>query len=98
MKVIGIDNGLSGGIVMVSEEGVLEKYPMPTIKVGKKNQYDVNQIARLIRHLSPDKLAIEKAQAYLIELEGKEPSNRHDTRPKLITRLAEVLGGKTKCA
>ena len=46
---IGIDNGLGGGIVMLSGTGkILWKYAMPVLKVeGGKEKYDLRKLAFL---------------------------------------------------
>jgi len=43
---IGIDNGLNGGIVAIDEnQNIIKKYIMPVIKIGNKNEFDVQKIA-----------------------------------------------------
>lgn len=33
--IVGIDNGLDGGLVAVNSDGIVGKRPMPTLKLGK---------------------------------------------------------------
>lgn len=66
--IIGIDNGLDGGVVFLSGDGkVLAKYVMPTIgnKINGKRSYVVPEMARMIlRHCDEDtKAYLELAQA-----------------------------------
>jgi len=52
--IFGIDNGLDGGIVALNPAGTLVfKTPMPTIKLGKKRDYNMTD---LIVILSPTQL------------------------------------------
>lgn len=57
---------------------------------GLKNAKELNEsYAKRILELT--KLLAE-CQAYLIEQEAKQPSNRHDERPNLIARIGRVMG------
>jgi len=48
-KYIGVDCGLSGAIVIISERGLIEnRYLMPTAKAGKGYEIDINQLYGLI--------------------------------------------------
>lgn len=66
MNIIGIDPGKSGAIcVLFIDLGILETQAFsqcPTIKVGKKTEYDFVKINNLIKNNSA-KVYIEKAQA-----------------------------------
>ena len=54
MMYIGIDNGLSGGIVMLDEnQKVINKYIMPVIKIKGKNEYDVRRIVEILNVSEP---------------------------------------------
>jgi len=47
MIYVGIDNGLSGGIVIIDEnQKIISKHIMPVIK-GKKTDYDTLQIINI---------------------------------------------------
>ena len=63
MRVMGIDNGIGGGIVVVDEEVVICKAPMPVIKLKKRSVYDMDVIVAMIRSAAPVHVFIEKAQA-----------------------------------
>lgn len=62
MKIMGIDNGLDGGIVTIDKK-TLESYRMPTVKIGKtKRVYDEAAIQSIIQSQNPDLVIIERAQ------------------------------------
>lgn len=67
MKILGIDNGLDGGLVIIDDEHedkILMKEIMPTIIVKKsKREYDAPMIKSLINYRNVDHAFIEKAQA-----------------------------------
>jgi len=49
---IGIDNGLNGGIVVLDKnQNIVEKYIMPTIKIGNKNEFDVQNIVKIFNEI-----------------------------------------------
>src|SRR3990167_10804517 len=66
MKIIGIDNGLDGGIVILGDSGlVVEKHITPVIGVvGKgKRAYDVPGMTRILRPYTENaKVFLEKSQ------------------------------------
>ena len=50
-RIIGIDNGLDGGIVSLCPDGaVLRADVMPTVKLGKRRQYDLVTLADLFNY------------------------------------------------
>ena len=66
--IIGIDNGLDGGIVILTDTGsVHAKYVMPVIGVGDKGKrtYDIAEIVRLMKEAGRHSCSIflERAQA-----------------------------------
>lgn len=69
MMILGIDNGLDGGLVLVNEIGVHAWIVMPTINVRDgKRAYDANAIVSFILGTGkewgkPDHIFLEKAQA-----------------------------------
>ena len=64
MKILGIDNGLSGGLVMLDGRHVVEAEVMPVCASGKGNEYDLRIICEYLRAWTPDLVILEKAQAY----------------------------------
>ncbi|KKL97404.1 hypothetical protein LCGC14_1834790 [marine sediment metagenome] len=70
MRILAVDPGKDGFIVRLDEKGV-GSWPMPVIdpplKHGKrkgKRQYDMAQMARIVRACEPDLIVVEKQQAY----------------------------------
>lgn len=47
MIIIGIDPGLSGGIVFLFEKVKPEIYEIPVIKTGKKKEYDLKRLCEI---------------------------------------------------
>ena len=64
MRVMGIDNGIGGGIVVVDEEVVICKAPMPVIKLKKRSVYDMDVIVAMIRSAAPVHVFIEKGSSH----------------------------------
>jgi len=63
-KIISIDNGLSGAIVILQGNIILEKIRMPIINTTKgKKEYDIPEIIKLIEKYDNAEIIIEKAQA-----------------------------------
>lgn len=65
--IIGIDNGLDGGLCAISrfDGGVISKMAMPTIMVGKKREVDTREIKDWLLYLNtPFVLAIEEPLAH----------------------------------
>jgi hypothetical protein len=73
MKVLGIDNGLEGALVLLDGPRV-EKSVMPTMSKpsGKGNEYDIAAIIRQLEAWKPDKAFLEKAQAMPASLRGRQ--------------------------
>lgn len=77
MKILGIDNGLDGGLVCVDAEGhLLHKQIMPAFGVKKKGknkkgesvtknkrEYDMSALLQIFDLIKPDHVVIERAQA-----------------------------------
>jgi hypothetical protein len=64
MKIIGIDNGKLGGIVVMENRKIIEVHKMPLIK-GKDSrpEYNVQEIINhIISYNKPDLIILEKAQ------------------------------------
>ena len=62
MKILGIDNGLDGGMVQIGDGQILRAV-MLTMQIGKKREYDMAEIHNLIIAWNPDHAIIEAAQA-----------------------------------
>lgn len=65
MKYIGIDNGLSGGLVIIEDRKILELMTMPVTVAGNgRNEYDIFSIVKVLEKYQKDSvMIIEKAQA-----------------------------------
>ena len=59
MIIIGIDNGLRGGIAIINGSAIL-KTPMPVI-AGDKPQYDLQNLVKILK--SAEHVFVEKVQA-----------------------------------
>lgn len=72
MVIVGIDNGLDGGIVVLKDGKVEERWVMPTIgTTGSKRVYDTNEMCDMmhrVRELAGEGLLphvfLENAQAF----------------------------------
>lgn len=63
--IIGIDNGLDGGIAAIDEDGkILWKRPMPTVKLGKGRQLWVESVWNIIQQETPRLIIIEEASKH----------------------------------
>lgn len=52
MKYVGIDNGLNGGIVLLSDDGiVIDTFNMPVLKM-EKTEYDIKGIVTILKGIS----------------------------------------------
>jgi len=73
MVYIGIDNGLNGGIVVIDDnQQIVEKLVMPTIKVGGKTEYDVNEIVNFFNgFFQPNKMFAALEKAHVRPVSGK---------------------------
>jgi len=67
MRVVGIDAGLRGSVVLLVDGAIARKTVMPVIDIKKgkslKHEYDIPAIAKLLRELAPECVFIEKQQA-----------------------------------
>ena len=64
--IVGVDNGLDGGLCAVSEHGlVIDKIVMPTKRVSKKREIDTMKIKQWLLFLNtPFVLAVEEPLAH----------------------------------
>ena len=64
--IVGVDNGLDGGLVAISDHGlIIDKIAMPTKQVSKKREIDVREIKKWLTYLNtPFLLAIEEPLAH----------------------------------
>ena len=65
--IIGVDNGLDGGLCAISDfdGGVVDKIPMPTMQRSKKREVDARKINEwLISLHTPFTLAVEEPLAH----------------------------------
>lgn len=67
LAVAGIDPGLKGGVAWITENGLIEVYPTPVIKVGAKASYWAAEMSHGFKRYLEDGYNIvayiEKAQA-----------------------------------
>jgi len=71
MIYIGIDNGLSGGIVAINEkQEVILLEVMPVIK-GKKTEYDINQIYNILQNYSFENCYVVLEKSHVRPISGK---------------------------
>lgn len=62
--IVGIDNGLSGGIVWLNDDGsVAHKLVMPVLVIGTHNTYNISQIVAELKFRKPTEAFLEYAQA-----------------------------------
>jgi crossover junction endodeoxyribonuclease RuvC len=64
--VLGIDPGIRGGLVVVSNNGIgnlIDAVDIPTVGDGAKERVDVIAVRDWIEHHKPDLAVIERAQA-----------------------------------
>lgn len=63
-KIISIDNGLNGAIVILQNEDIILKTKMPILHTVKgKNEYDITEIINILDYHDDATVIIEKAQA-----------------------------------
>tara|TARA_R100000808_G_C2130223_1_gene139571 strand:+ start:678 stop:1163 length:486 start_codon:yes stop_codon:yes gene_type:complete len=65
--IVGVDNGLDGGLCAISDfdGGVIDKIPMPTMQRSKKREVDARKINEwLISLHTPFTLAVEEPLAH----------------------------------
>lgn len=64
MKVLGIDNGLDGGLVLLVDSLSIVRLVTPTITIkASKREYDIPALAAWLKEMRPDHAFLEKAQA-----------------------------------
>jgi len=65
MRILGIDPGLNGGLVMLDNSRVTGRLVMPTLDApnGKGREYDLQFILQAWKSWQPDHAVIEQAQA-----------------------------------
>lgn len=61
--IIGIDPGLKGGIVRISEKFGCEGWPMPVVKSGGSTWVDFGVLATLIGRFRDDVVVVEKVHS-----------------------------------
>ena len=62
---VGIDNGLTGGIVALRDNGeIFDKSIIPTIKIGKGNIIDVIRLNQMIGHFDRPTALLENASKH----------------------------------
>ncbi len=72
MLFIGIDNGLSGGIVFMDEkQQILQKFVMPTVKIKGKNEYDVKRIVEILSVSEPAETFCALEKSHVRPVSGK---------------------------
>ncbi len=64
MQILGIDNGLDGGLAILDAAGaILQREVMPTVTVkASKREHDESAIVRFLKASAPGHAFIEKAQ------------------------------------
>lgn len=62
MKVLGIDNGFAGALVLLDGTLIARAEVMPVLKAAK-NEYDLSTVRRIILEMAPDHVVIEKGFA-----------------------------------
>lgn len=64
MRIMGIDNGLGGGLVLLDDGHPVEKRIMPVVDVkGGKREYAIVEIVNLFKTLKPEHVFLERAQS-----------------------------------
>jgi hypothetical protein len=67
MRILGIDPGLSGGLVLLDSGKPVVRQIMPVIEIkkakGTKREYDISTIAMMIRQMQPEQAVIELQHA-----------------------------------
>ena len=75
MIFVGIDNGLSGGIVVLNKvQHIVAKWPMPVIK-GKKTEYNIGAICKIFEEINHEANAfVVLEKAHVRPVSGKRAS------------------------
>jgi hypothetical protein len=69
MRILGVDPGLSGGLVLLDNGKPVLRHVMPVIEIkkakgkGTRREYDIPMLAMLIREANPDSAVIELQHA-----------------------------------
>src|ERR1035437_10078599 len=64
MKILGVDNGLSGGLVIVEDGKLAHMLVTPTVLVkASKREFNEDAIVAFIEKHKPDHVFLEKAQS-----------------------------------
>lgn len=63
MRIISVDPGKTGAIILIEDEQPRAINDMPTIKRGSKTLVDVDELASLIRTHQPEMIVIEQVGA-----------------------------------
>lgn len=63
MRIVSVDPGKTGAVILIENEQPLAIYDMPTIKRGSKTLVDVDELAKLIHRHSPKKIVTEQVGA-----------------------------------
>jgi hypothetical protein len=64
MHILGIDNGLDGGLVLLVDGAVTQVAIMPTLNtVRGRREYDVPALVQIVRGMRPEHVFIERAQS-----------------------------------
>jgi crossover junction endodeoxyribonuclease RuvC len=63
MRVVGIDPGASGALVMLEDGQPIEWMLMPTIKVGSATRVNASGVAHWMSHLRPEHIYMEQVGA-----------------------------------
>ena len=93
MWYIGIDLGLSGGIVMLDEnQKVINKFVMPIIKIKGKSQYDVGRIIEILNVPEPADTFCCIEKAHVRPISGKRASFMTGFGFGLIQGILESIG------
>lgn len=75
MKILGIDPGLKGALCYLEKGKNPEVFPMPTVKIRKKNCIDLVPISNYIRDLPSDTKVVIERQV-VIQGQGLSSSSR----------------------
>jgi len=59
-KIMGIDLGLNGAICSMINTENYKLYDMPTIKIGKKNDIDLQELINILKQEKPDIVIFEE--------------------------------------
>ena len=93
MMFIGIDNGLSGGIVMMNEkQEILHKFIMPTVKIKGKTEYDVKRIVEILNVSEPAETFCVLEKSHVRPISGKKACFNTGYGYGLMQGILECIG------